>query len=95
MDIAEMKILLGSLNQENISFDPHFYKRIRFRPVNEGLVRRLLLNANLLEKIELGKEGVYRYKLWYKMSSRYSLIVIAEIRTKLLKVISVWNRRRK
>ena len=37
-----------------------------------------------------------RFKLWFKMSRKYSLVLIIEIdATKVLKVISAWNTDRK
>lgn len=95
MELKEIKNFLEKLNQDNISFDPHFYKRSGERPINEGLVRSFLSQTNKLEKIEQGKEKD-RFKLWFKMSRKYSLVLIIEIDTsKGLKVISAWNTDRK
>ena len=50
--------------------------------------------TNKLEKIERGKGE--RFKLWFKMSRKYSLVLIIEIDiSKGLKVISAWNTDRK
>lgn len=96
MDLHEVKAFLERLNQENIMFDAHFYKKTSERPINEGLVRSFLSNIRKLEKIEYGKEGSNRFKLWFKMSTKYSLNIIVEIGTpKVLKVISAWNTNRK
>ena len=95
MEIKEVKYFLENLNQNNVSFDPHFYKRTGERPINEGMVRSFLSQLNKLENIEKGK-GENKFKLWFKMSSRYSLNVILEIElSKHLKVISAWNTNRK
>ena len=95
MELKEVKKFLEILNQENISFDPHFYRRTRERPINESLVRSFLANIKKLEKIEKGKEKD-RFKLWFAMSRKYSLILIIEIHlSKNLKVISAWNSDRK
>ena len=95
MELKDVKIFLGKLNQDNIIFDSHFYKRSGERPINEGMVRSFLSQINKLEKIEQGKEKE-RFKLWFSMSKRYSLIIIIEIKTaKDLKVISAWNINRK
>jgi len=91
MELNEIKDFLNNLNQENISFDPHFYKRSQERSINEGMVRSFLSQINRLEKIERGK-GEDRFKLWFKMSNKYSLILIIEVYlSKDLKVISAWN----
>ena len=95
MELKDIKKFLDKLNQSNITFHPHFYKRINERPVNEGLVRSFLSQINKLEKIEQGKNED-RFKLWFKMSRKYSLILIVEIYfSKDLKVISAWNSNRK
>lgn len=91
MKIDEMRKFLEKLNQDDIIFDSHFYKRILERPINESMVRSFLFQLNKLEKIEKGREG--RFKLWFKMSRKYSLVLVVEIFdfTKILKVISAWN----
>lgn len=95
MRLKEIKKFLEKLNQNKIKFDTHFYKRIKERPINEGIVRSFLSKINTLEKIEQGKEE-NRFKLWFKMSGKYSLVLIIEINfSKDLKVISAWNSNRK
>ena len=95
MELQEVRKFLEGLNQENITFDPHFYKRIGERPINERMVRSFLSQINKLEKIEQGKTAE-RFKTWFKMSRKYSLVLIIEIIfSKDLKVISAWNSDRK
>ena len=90
MELKDVRKFLEELNKNNITFDPHFYKRIGERPLNEGMVRSYLFQINKLEKIEQGKKE--RFKLWFKMSGKYSLVLIIEIEiSKGLKVISAWN----
>ncbi len=94
MEIKEVKEFLESLTQYNISFDPHFYKRAGERPVNESMVRNFLSRIDKLEKIEIGNND--RFKLWFRMSRKYSLVLIIEISIqKHLKVISAWNTNKK
>ena len=94
MELKEIRKFLEELNQENITFDPHFYNRIGERPINERMVRSFLSQPNKLEKIERGRGE--RFKLWFKMSRKYSLVLIIEIDvSKGLKVISAWNTDRK
>jgi len=94
MEIKEVRKILKEINQDNITFDPHFYKRTEERQINERMVRSFLSQINKLEKIEQGKSK--RFKLWYKMSRKYSLVLIIEINlSKSLKVISAWNTNRK
>lgn len=94
MELKDVKSYLEHLNN-NITFDPHFHKRSLDRPIDERMVRSFLSQTSKLEKIELGK-GKNRFKLWFKMSRKYSLVLIVEIgATKVLKVISAWNTNRK
>ena len=51
MELKEIKKFLENLDQEKITFDPHFYKRIRERPIGEGIVRSFLSQLNKLEMI--------------------------------------------
>jgi len=95
MELKEVKNFLEELNQDSIIFDSHFYKRSQERPIKEGMIRSFLSQLNKLEKIEQGK-GENRFKLWFKMSGKYSLVVIIEIEvSKGLKVISAWNSNKK
>jgi len=94
MELKDIKKFLEKIDQNNITFDPHFYKRTDERPISESMVRSFLSQPNKLEKIEKGKEG--RFKLWFKMSRKYSLVLIIEIiLSKDLKIISAWNSDRK
>lgn len=95
MELRDVKKFLEELNQDNIIFDFHFYKRTSERHISESIARSFLFQLNKLEKIEKGREG--RFKLWFKMSNKYSLVLVVEIFdfTKILKVISAWNTDRK
>ena len=77
MELKDVKKFLKELNQNNITFDPHFYKRTGERPISESMARSFLSQFNKLEKIEQGKGE--RFKLWFKMSRKYSLVLIVEI----------------
>jgi hypothetical protein len=95
MELKEVKKFLEELNQDKIIFDSHFYKRSLDRPIDESMIRSFLTQLDKLEKIEIGKKE-NRFKLWFKMSRKYSLVVIIEVYiSKGLKVISAWNSDRK
>jgi hypothetical protein len=95
MRLEDVKKFLEKINQDSISFDSHFYKRSGERPINESMIRSFLSQINKLEKVEQGKNE-NRFKLWFKMSRKYSLVLIIEvILSKDLKVISAWNSDRK
>lgn len=94
MELKQVKDFLKNMDQKNIRFDPHFYKRVKERPISENMVRKFLSQTDKLEKIEMGRNK--RFKLWYKMSRKYSLVLIVEIElSEDLKVISAWNTDRK
>ena len=94
MELKDVKGFLEELNPDNIAFDHHFYKRTGERPINEGMARKFLSQISKLEKIEQGRKE--RFKLWFKMSRKYSLVLIIEIdSSKGLKVMSAWNTDRK
>ena len=78
MELGRVKNFLENLNQDNISFDPHFYKRTGERSIGESMVRSFFSQINKLEKIEQGKTDD-RFKIWFKMSNKYSLVLIVEI----------------
>ena len=77
MELGEVRGFLESLNQNKIVFVPHFFRRCRERPVDEGMVRSFLSRLDRLEKIEEGNGG--RFKLWLRMSGKYSLVLIVEV----------------
>jgi hypothetical protein len=95
MQLKEVKSFLERLNQKDISFDIHFYRRVRERPVSESMARSFLVRLDKLEKVEQGKTED-RFKLWFRMSRKYYLVLIIEVKdSKDLKVISAWNSNRK
>lgn len=91
MELKDIKGFLEQLNQNNISFDTHFYKRSAERPINESMVRSFLSKPDKLENVEYGNKAENRFKLWFEMSRKYSLVIIIETFPKGLKVISSWN----
>ena len=94
MELKGVKKFLENLDQDNVVFDSHFYRRCGERPIDEGMVRSFLSKVDKLEKIEEGNNG--RFKLWFRMSGKYSLVLIVEIFiSKGLKVVSAWNSDRK
>ncbi|MBX4196580.1 hypothetical protein KW805_03255 [Candidatus Pacearchaeota archaeon] len=91
MELKEVRTFLEALNQDEIIFDPHFYKRTSERPINEGMIRKYLASIDKFEKAEYGKDKGNRLKLWFRMSRKYSLVMIVDVLPKGLKVISAWN----
>lgn len=62
MELKDVKGFLENLNQSEIIFDSHFYKRGTERPINEGMVRSFLSYTDKIERIKQGK-GKNRFKL--------------------------------
>jgi len=82
------------LKDENIKFKHHFYERVAERPISEELVRNYLKKTEHLLNVEQQQsknDGEKKYKLWIKMSNKYSLVVIAAISGKDLYIITGWN----
>ncbi|MBU0907679.1 MAG: hypothetical protein KKE05_06000, partial [Nanoarchaeota archaeon] len=71
MEIKEVRKIIEGVDQNKVEFDRHFYRRLGERPINEGLVRSFLSKPEKIEKIERGKEGENRFKVWYTMSRKY------------------------
>lgn len=99
-DLEKIRKFLEEIKDENIKFKAHFYDSINVqeRPINEGLVRKYLKKpANLInvEEQHSKLQGEEKYKLWLKMSNKYSLVVIAVASGKDLYIITAWNTDRK
>ena len=94
----KVKKFLDELKYGNIYFKKHFYDKVRERPISESLVREYLKRTDRLLKVE-GQpsrvQGEEKYKLWIKLSNRYSLVAIAAISKKDLYIITSWNTNRK
>ena len=97
-NLEKIKTFLKSLKQENIRFKKHFYDKIKERPITEELVRAYLNKTERLLMVEELSSKVIneqKYKIWIKLSNRYSLIVVAVISGKDLYIITAWNTDRK
>ena len=89
---------MKDLRQENIRFKKHFYDRTGERHISEGLVRKYVVETDRLLKVEslISKwPDEEKYKLWIKLSNRYTLVIIAVISRKTLYIITAWNKDRK
>lgn len=96
--LDKVKKFLEELKEEDIKFKLHFYERVLERPISESLVKKHLKKTDKLLKVEdqpSKKEGEDKYKLWIKMSNKYSLVLIATISKKTLNIITAWNTYRK
>ena len=94
----KVKKFLEKVKDENIHFKKHFYDKVKERPISEGLVKSSLKKTDKLLKVEeqpSRREGEEKYKLWFKLSNKYSLVVIVTISGKDLYIITSWNTDRK
>jgi len=94
----KVKKFLEELKQENIKFKKHFYDKVKERPISEAMIREYVKKTDRLLKVEeqpSKREDEEKYKLWIKLSNKYSLVVIAAISKKDLYIITSWNTDRK
>src|SRR3989338_8876081 len=94
----KVKKFLEELKQENIKFKKHFYDKVKERPISEAIIREYIKKTDRLLKVEeqpSKREDEEKYKLWIKLSNKYSLVVIAAISKKDLYIITSWNTDRK
>ncbi len=97
-DFEKVKKFLEQVSDENIIFKDHFYDKVKERPITENLVREYLKKTDRLLKVEQQpsrKEGEDKYKLWIRLSNKYSLVIIVAISKKDLYIITAWNTNRK
>jgi len=86
--------LLDKISQDKIIFKKHFYERVKDRPITEELVRDYIKKTDRLLNIEeqpSKRVGEKKYKLWIKLSSKYSLIVVLAVSKETLYIITSWN----
>lgn len=94
-DLEKIKNFLNEITDDRIKFKPHFYKQIKNRlSVTEGLVRSCLKDPKRLLEVEQQKakiEEEEKYKLWFRMSNKYTLVTIAVKSEKGLYIVTAWN----
>lgn len=94
----KVKKFLDALEEKDIHFKEHFYDKIKERPISEELVKEYLKKTERLLKVEeqpSRREGEEKYKLWIRLSNKYSLVLIIAITQKDLYIITGWNTDRK
>lgn len=100
--IEDIKEILKKHKENDIDFTDYCKRRIYKRNIKESQVKEVLLNPDNLFYSE--KQFVYireknleelRYKLIFKISNKYNLIVIITEEQKILKVINVIKTSRK
>lgn len=94
----KIKKFLEGMRDENIHFKKHFYDKVKERPISDRLVINYLKKTDKLLKVDKQpsrRQGEEKYKLWIKLSNKYSLVVVVAISDKDLYIITSWNTNRK
>jgi len=95
---GKIKRFLDALEEKDIHFKEHFYDKVKERPISEELIREYIKKTDRLLKVEeqpSRREGEEKYKLWIRLSNKYSLVIITAISKKDLYIITGWNTDRK
>lgn len=79
--------------ESQIFFIDHALEQMEWRNINRGMVIFYLKTPNTLRRVD--KQEKQRYKLWFKLSSKYSLIPIVRFKRKNIYVITVIKTNRK
>ena|SRR3989344_9232691 len=85
-------------NIETVKFSSHFFKKTKERPISEGLIKEKIKQTKTLLKAEEQHNQTKterKYKLWFKLSNKYDLVLICAFNKKTLYIITGWNTDRK
>ena len=94
----DLKKFLEEVNNKNTVFNPHFYEKQKDRQyLSEDLVINALKNkSNFIGFQDQSKEGKEKYRIGVKLSGKYDLVVVGEIKdNKHLNIITAWKTSRK
>ena len=95
---ADLKRFLTNLNKEDIHFTKHFYEKQEFdrKYLSEELLIKSLKNINnFLGFQDQSKDVAEKYRIGIKLSEKYNLVIICEVRNKSLYIITSWMTNRK
>lgn len=93
-----LKDILTRITDENIVFTQHFYEHTQERPISEELVKKTIKKPETLLKAEkrpVKIRGEKKFRAWFKLSNKYSLVLIVAYRKKSLYIVTGWNTDRK
>lgn len=95
--LEELKKILKNLKKEDIIFKPYFYTKNLERPyLNEEFVIQSLKNINNLMGFQKQlTKGEQRYRIGIKLSNKYALVIVSQIKDKNLYIITAWKTSRK
>jgi hypothetical protein len=92
-DFEKIRKFIENIDEKNVIFTRHAYDRFSQRQMREGLVNSFLRTPDRLFLVERqSARGLWeeKFRIWFKMSSRYSLVVVIVISEKDLYVLSCW-----
>jgi len=95
---AELKKFLENVNREDIHFTNHFYDKQQFdrKYLSEDLTIKSLKDIkNFLGFQNQSKDNKEKYRIGIKLSGKYNLVVICEVRDKSLYIITTWKTNRR
>jgi len=91
--LTDIKRFLDNVDEKDVHFKPLFHASIAGRHLSEELVRAFMRKTGKLEFFLAQKArrvGEDKYKLWFKMSSKYALVVVAVFSGKDLYIVNAW-----
>jgi hypothetical protein len=95
---AELKKFLENIDREDINFKKHFYDKQELdrNYLSEELVIKSLKDTNnFLGFQDQSKNNVEQYRIGVKISEKYDLVAVFEIKDKVLNIITAWKTSRK
>ena len=95
---VELKKFLEDINKEDIHFKKHFYDKQELdrKFLSEELVIKTLKNiTNFLGFQDQSKSTLEKYRIGIKLSGKYNLVVVCELRNKSLYIITSWKTSRR
>jgi len=101
MDIAPdcellEKIKMRLMKTEGIVITKHIFKKFRERPITEEQVKCMLLNAENMVHVEFQKDvRGEKYKLVFRKSGKYDIIIVVRYLNSHLKVITAYQQNKK
>lgn len=95
-EYQEIKKRLGELKEDpesQIVFIDYALKQMEWRDISRGMITSCLKNPNKLRRVD--KQKKQRYKAWFKLSGKYSLILVIRFKGKEVYIITTVKTNRK
>ncbi len=93
----ELKEYLERIKKDKIIFKKHFYdkKETDRKYLNEELVISSLRDIKNFIGFQDQSEEIEKYRIAVKLSGRYNLVIVCEIKDKNLYIITAWKTSRR